>query len=79
MRRIRDLKDMLAGSVAEFGDKPAFLRKRTRAAYEPVSFRQFQADVNAFGTALLDSASRPSGRRDRRKPVCLGDHLPCGR
>jgi len=62
VRRIRDLKDMLAGSVAEFGDKPAFLRKKNpAAAYEPVSFRQFQADVNAFGTALLELGQQ--GRR----------------
>jgi long-chain acyl-CoA synthetase len=62
VRRISDLKDMLAGSVAEFGDKPAFLRKKDpAAAYEPVSFRQFQADVNAFGTALLDLGQQ--GRR----------------
>jgi len=54
VRRISDLKDMLAGSVAEFGDAAAFLRKKDpAAAYEPVSFRQFQSDVNAFGTALL--------------------------
>jgi long-chain acyl-CoA synthetase len=55
VRRIGDLKDMLAGSVTEFGDAAAFLRKKDpSAAYEPVSYRQFQSDVNAFGTALLD-------------------------
>ena len=55
VRRICDLKDMLAASVERFGDKPAFLRKQDpSAAYEPVSFRRFQSDVNAFGTALLD-------------------------
>ena len=55
VRRIRDLKEMLAASVERFGDNPAFLRKKVpAAAYEPVSFRQFQSDVNAFGTALLD-------------------------
>jgi long-chain acyl-CoA synthetase len=55
VRRISDLKDMLAGSVAEFGDAAAFLRKQDpSAAYEPVSYRRFQSDVNAFGTALLD-------------------------
>ncbi|HSO61929.1 MAG TPA: AMP-binding protein [Desulfobacterales bacterium] len=54
VRRISDLKEMLAGSVAEFGDAAAFLRKKDpAAAYEPVSFRQFQSDVDAFGTALL--------------------------
>ena len=55
VRRICDLKDMLAASVERFGDNPAFLRKQDpSSAYEPVSFRQFQSDVNAFGTALLD-------------------------
>lgn len=62
VRRICDLKDMLAASVERFGDNPAFLRKKEpAAAYEPVSFRQFQSDVNAFGTALL--ALGQQGRR----------------
>jgi long-chain acyl-CoA synthetase len=55
VRRICDLKDMRAASVERFGDNPAFLRKKDpSAAYEPVSFRRFQSDVNACGTALLD-------------------------
>ena len=42
VRRICDLKDMLAGSVERFGDKAAFLRKKDpAAAYEPVSYAGF--------------------------------------
>jgi len=62
VRRISDLREMLTGSADAFGDRPAFLRKKDPAApYEPVCFRQFQSDVNAFGTALL--ALGQQGRR----------------
>ena len=55
VRPIADLKQMLAGSAAEFGDRPAFLRKdHPDAPYTPVSFRQLSADVGALGTALLE-------------------------
>jgi long-chain acyl-CoA synthetase len=55
VRPIADLKQMLAGSAAEFGARPAFLRKdHPDAPYTPVSFRQLLADVGALGTALLD-------------------------
>ena len=53
VQQICDLKEMLAASVERFGDNSAFLRKQApSSAYEPVSFRQFQSDVNAFGTAV---------------------------
>jgi long-chain acyl-CoA synthetase len=55
VRPIAHLKQLLAGSAAEFGDRPAFLRKdHPDAPYTPVSFRQFAADVDAFGMALLE-------------------------
>ena len=77
VRPTADLKQMLAGSAAEFGDRPAFLRKdRPDAPYTPVSFRQLSADVGALGTALLElGPRRPAGRGRRREPVCLGRHL----
>lgn len=54
VRRISDLREMLVGSAEIFGDRPAFLRKKDPTSiYEPVSYRQFRSDVNAFGTALL--------------------------
>ncbi|MEI6602883.1 MAG: AMP-binding protein [Clostridia bacterium] len=54
VRKIVDLKDMLAQSVELYGDKAAFLiKEKTGEPYSPVSYRQFGNDVNAFGTALL--------------------------
>ena len=50
-----DLRQLLTDSAARFGDLPAFLRKHhPDGVYSPVSYRQFRADVEAFGTALLD-------------------------
>lgn len=55
VRPTADLRQLLHDSAAEFGDRPAFLRKRRpEDPYQPVSFRQLRADVDAFGTALLD-------------------------
>lgn len=55
VRHTADLKQMLADSAAKFGERPAFLRKHhPENPYEPVSYRQLRADVDAFGTALLE-------------------------
>lgn len=55
VRKINNLKEMLASSVALYGDKPAFLSKpKGRNKYQPISFNQLSADVNALGTALID-------------------------
>lgn len=62
VRPISDLREMLSGSAAVFGDRPAFLRKKAPFAdYEPVSYRRFQSDVDALGTALLEMGQQ--GRR----------------
>ncbi len=54
VRTIKDLKDMLTSSAALFGEKAAFLAKRKGSdAYQPISYRQYKSDVDAFGTALL--------------------------
>lgn len=54
VRAIKDLKDMLTSSAALFGEKAAFLAKRKGSdAYQPISYRQYKSDVDAFGTALL--------------------------
>jgi long-chain acyl-CoA synthetase len=54
-RQTADLRQLLTDSAARFGDLPAFLRKHhPDGVYSPVSYRQFRADVDAFGTALLD-------------------------
>lgn len=55
VRKITDLKDMLAQSVSIFGDQTVFLIKEKKGeAYTEISFHRYNADVNAFGTALID-------------------------
>ncbi|MCX7773094.1 MAG: AMP-binding protein [Clostridia bacterium] len=54
VRQINNLKEMLDSSVALYGDKAAFLVKRKENSdYSPISYKQFKADVDALGTALL--------------------------
>ena len=54
VRKIRDLKDMLSSSVEHFGDRTAFhVKKEDGGPYTTISYRQFKADVDAFGTALV--------------------------
>ncbi len=55
VRKIKDLRDMLAQSVNLYQNSNAFLIKKERGgAYEPVTYRQYSDDINAFGTALID-------------------------
>lgn len=55
VRPIKDLKDMLSSSVEIYGDKAAFLsRPKGSSDYAPISYKQYKADVEAFGTALID-------------------------
>jgi long-chain acyl-CoA synthetase len=55
VRQIRDLREMISSSVELFGDKAAFLVKRKdNPDYIPISYRQFKADIDALGTALMD-------------------------
>lgn len=59
VREISNIKEMLASSAALYGDKPAFLSKpKGRNKYQPISFNQLSADVNALGTALIDLGLR---------------------
>ncbi|MDI9468831.1 MAG: AMP-binding protein [Bacillota bacterium] len=54
VRKIRDLKEMLAQSVSTWADAPAFLTKPVRGEpYVPVSYRSYAQDVDCVGTALL--------------------------
>ena len=54
VRKISDLRDMLDQSASLYADRPAFLVKPQKGGeYTPVTFRQFQHDVRALGTALL--------------------------
>ena len=55
VREIKDLKDMLAQSVSLYGDTNAFLiKKKQGEPYTPVTFKQYNDDVNCFGTALME-------------------------
>lgn len=55
VRKIMDLKDMLNTSTELFGDKAAFLVKKAGISeYQPISYKQFKSDVDAFGTALIN-------------------------
>ena len=55
VREIKDLKDMLAQSVAIYGDKTVFLIKEEKGGpYTEISYNRFNKDVDAFGTALMD-------------------------
>ena len=54
IRPIRDFRDMLAQSAARFSDRPAFKLKNDAGEYYDVSYPDFQADVYALGTKLID-------------------------
>lgn len=55
VRPIKDLKDMLNSSTELYGDKAAFLSKpKGKSEYEPITYKQYKSDVEAFGTALTD-------------------------
>ena len=51
----RDLKEMLAETTAKFGDRTAFWVKKDgpESEYSPITYNEYQADVNALGTALI--------------------------
>ena len=53
VRKIKDLRDMLAQSVNLYQDTNAFLIKKDKGGeYVPVTYKQYSEDVNAFGTGL---------------------------
>ena len=54
IRPIRDFRDMLAQSAERFADRPAFKLKNNAGEYYDVSYPDFQADVYALGTRLID-------------------------
>ncbi|MEG6614063.1 AMP-binding protein [Pseudoclostridium thermosuccinogenes] len=54
VRPINNLKEMLNSSVELYGNKPAFLAKpKEGGEYKPILFKEYKADVDAFGTALI--------------------------
>jgi long-chain acyl-CoA synthetase len=54
VRRISDLKDMLDQSAALFAENDAFWLKSDDGSYTGVTYRQFKAEVDALGTALIN-------------------------
>jgi len=61
--KITDLKDMLDQAAGKHPDNVAFLTKPVKGKpYVPVSYRQYNADVEAVGTMLLDLGFGPDSR-----------------
>lgn len=61
VRKIRDLRDMLQQSTALYGESTAFMIKKERGGpYIDVTMKEFAADVDAFGTALLHDGAAGS-------------------
>lgn len=54
IRPIRDFRDMLSQSAKLFADQPAFKLKNDAGEYYDVLYPDFQADVYALGTTLID-------------------------
>ena len=54
VRSVDNLKEMLNQSATLFGDKPAFLINGKKGYCDNISYSQFKADVDSFGTALLN-------------------------
>jgi len=52
VRRISDLRDMLAQSCKRFGENSAFLVKEN-SCYRGISYRAFGTEVSALGTVLI--------------------------
>lgn len=55
VRKVKTIKDVLDSSAELYSDRIAFLQKRKgNDKYEPVTYRQFKAEVDALGTELTD-------------------------
>ena len=53
-RELTDLRDMIRGSAALYGSKPAFMVKdQHKSPYRPISYSQLSTDINGAGTALI--------------------------
>ena len=55
-RPVTTLKDVITWSARRTPEKDAFRVRIDRKHYRGISWRQFEDDVNALGTALLSSA-----------------------
>lgn len=54
VRKITSLKDMVRQSAEKFANYDAFTLKNNQGSFYGITYRQFQDQMNAFGTALLD-------------------------
>ena len=55
VREIRDLRELIKGSVEKRKSYPAFLVKDTSGGeYKPISYSKFDADIDGLGTSLID-------------------------
>ena len=54
VRRITSLKDMVGQSAELFPDCSAFTLKDKDGKFYSVTFKQFQEQINAFGSALTE-------------------------
>ena len=55
IREIRDLRELLDGSVDLYADRPVFWTKKKHGTeYVPITYRMFQKDVEAMGTKMLE-------------------------
>lgn len=54
VREIRDLRDLLSQSIELYGDKPAFEIKSSRGEHYELTYKEYQEQINALGTALVD-------------------------
>jgi len=54
VRKITSLKDMVKQSAEKFSNYDAFTLKNSQGNFYGITFRQFQDQMNALGTAMLD-------------------------
>ena len=68
IREITTLKDLLAGSIEKYSERPAFWVKEKRGGeYIPVSYEVLGHDVEAIGTMLLELVD------DERRVAIIGE------
>ncbi len=54
VREIRDLRDLICQSAELYADRPAFEVKSKSGEHYEITFRQYNEDIKALGTALVD-------------------------
>ena len=52
-RNIKDLRDLIDGAAARYGDKPVYIY-REKGAEKSVSYKEFKKQVDSLGTALCN-------------------------